>query len=65
MKRNQSAAANMLHFSATDNLSQFLNYSSSENAAYTMIPNSPTATRHNNPCPYAKSPNLSQQETSG
>ena len=42
MKRNQPAAImNMLCFSATDDISQFLNYSSSENVAYTMIPDSP------------------------
>jgi hypothetical protein len=44
MRRNQSAVANMLCYSATIDLYQFLNCSSSKNVAYIMVPDSPITT---------------------
>jgi hypothetical protein len=62
VRRVQIAVISMLCFSATFDIFQFLKYSGSGNAAYIMVPGSPTTTRHNEPYLYASSPHLSQHE---
>ncbi len=46
MRRNQLAAANMLCFSATVDIFQFLNYSGSGNVAYIMMLDTPKVTEN-------------------
>ncbi len=51
MKKNQPAAANMLHFSATFYILHFLNSSGSGSVAYIKMPDSHNTSKHMNPTP--------------